>query len=112
MNSFVHQTVTSIPLVQAYNSASRNQTRYGELADDAVAVAQRGVLLNKSFGLVNGVANSASRATIIFVGGLQVLGGDLSVGSLLVFLTYIRNLQTACTQASFSDGQDFDLVAE
>lgn len=96
--TFVHQTVTSIPLVQAHSAHSRNQAQFESLAADAVSVAQQGVLLDKSYALVNGLANSSSRAMVVFLGGLQVVQGSLTIGSLLVFFAYVQQLQNACTQ--------------
>lgn len=94
--NFVHQTVTSIPLVQAYGAEDRNQQHFESLVDDVVAITQRGVIVNKSFALFNGFAAAAGRAIVVFVGGLQVLQGNLTVGSLLVFMAYIRTMQGAC----------------
>ena len=93
LTRFVHQTVTSMPLVQAFGTELRNQGHYGELVDNVVTVAQRGVLINESYALVNGLANSSGRAVVLFAGSLQVLAGDLTVGSLLVFLAYVGQLQ-------------------
>ena len=39
LTSFVHQTVTSIPLVQAFGTECRNQEYFESLVDDAVSVA-------------------------------------------------------------------------
>jgi ATP-binding cassette subfamily B protein/subfamily B ATP-binding cassette protein MsbA len=94
--SFVHQTVTSIPLVQAYGAENRNQQHFESLVDDVVAITQRGVLVNKSFALLNGLASAAGRAIVLFVGGLQVLQGNTTVGNLLIFMAYIRTMQGAC----------------
>jgi ATP-binding cassette subfamily B protein/subfamily B ATP-binding cassette protein MsbA len=94
--SFVHQTVTSIPLVQAYGAEDRNQEYFESLVDDVVTVAQRGVLVSKSFNLVNGAATAGGRAVVLLVGGMQVFQGTLSVGGLLVFMAYVRTLQGAC----------------
>jgi ATP-binding cassette subfamily B protein/subfamily B ATP-binding cassette protein MsbA len=96
LTSFVHQTVTSIPLVQAFGAECRNQAYFESLVDDAVSVAQRGVLVNKSFALLNGFAAAVGRAVILVVGGLQVLQGNLLVGTLLVFMAYVRTMQGAC----------------
>ena len=57
---------------------------------------QRGVLVNKSFALLNGFAAAVGRAMILFVGGLQVLQGNLLVGTLLVFMAYVVTMQGAC----------------
>lgn len=91
--SFVHQTLSSIPVVQAFAAETRNWQRFQNLAADAVALSQRGTLLMSSYGLVTGLITTAGTAIIIYVGGRQVLAGTLTVGSFLVFLAYLRNLQ-------------------
>jgi ATP-binding cassette, subfamily B, bacterial len=94
--AFVHQTVTSIPLVQAYGAEGRNLQHFESIIDDVVDVTQRGVLVNKSFSLLNGVAAAGGRSVVLLVGGWQVFAGTLSVGSLLVFMAYVRTLQGSC----------------
>jgi ATP-binding cassette subfamily B protein/subfamily B ATP-binding cassette protein MsbA len=94
--AFVHQTVTSIPLVQAYGAETRNLEHFENIVDDVVTVTQRGVLVNKSFSLLNGLAASGGRAVVLLAGGWQVFEGNLSVGSLLVFMAYVRTLQGCC----------------
>jgi ATP-binding cassette, subfamily B, bacterial len=95
LTRFVHQTVTSMPLVQAFSTEQRNLEHFDSLVDEAVAASQHGVLVNKSFALVNGLTNSLGTAVVVCVGGWQVIAGTLSVGSLLVFLAYVRTLQGA-----------------
>jgi ATP-binding cassette subfamily B protein/subfamily B ATP-binding cassette protein MsbA len=94
----VHQTLTSIPLVQAFGTEDWNQQRFGNLVNRAVQVAQQGTLLSKSFSLISGLATTVSLALVLFVGGQRVLSGAISVGSLVVFLAYVRTLQQATTQ--------------
>jgi ATP-binding cassette subfamily B protein/subfamily B ATP-binding cassette protein MsbA len=93
--SFVHQTITAIPLVQAFSTEGRNQRQFQNLATDAVSLSQRMVLLNSSYGLVNGFFTTVGTAVVLFAGGQRVLSGSLSVGSLLVFLAYFRSMQGA-----------------
>ncbi len=93
--SFVHQTLGAIPLVQTYGSEPRNTQRFRELAHDAVETAQRGNLLGSSYGLVNGLLTTTGMAVVLFVGGSRVLSGAISLGTLLVFLAYIRQMQDA-----------------
>ena len=91
--SFVHQTLSVIPVVQAFGTEGRNWRRYQNLAADAVTVSQRGTLLMSFYGLVTGLITVAGTGVIIFVGGRQVLLGKLSLGSFLVFIAYLRVLQ-------------------
>lgn len=102
---FVHQTVTSMPLVQAFCAAPRNQATFHSLAEDAVAATRSGVLVNKSFSLINGLATTASIAIVTYAGSQRVLAGSFSIGTLLVFLAYTRTLQDASSQLLLAYGK-------
>lgn len=93
--SFVHQTLGAIPIVQAFGSENRNSDRFQGLADDVVALSQKGKLLSSAFGLVNGGVVTAGTAAVLYVGGSRVLSGAISLGTLLVFLAYVRQMQGA-----------------
>jgi ATP-binding cassette subfamily B protein/subfamily B ATP-binding cassette protein MsbA len=93
--SFVHETLSAIPLVQMFGTQSRHTARFQELAGDAVSLAQRGNLLGSSYGLVNGLITTTGMALVLYVGGVRVLSGDISLGTLLVFLAYVRQMQNS-----------------
>jgi ATP-binding cassette subfamily B protein/subfamily B ATP-binding cassette protein MsbA len=93
--SFVHQTLGAIPLVQTFGTESRNTKKFQELANDAVVLAQRGNLLGSSYGLVNGLITTTGIAVVLYVGGVRVLAGAIPLGTLLVFLAYVRRMQDA-----------------
>jgi len=95
LTRFVHQTVTSMPLVQAFAAERRNLDHFDVLVDEAVAASQRGVLIQKSFGLVSGLTNALGQAIVLLAGGLKILAGSATLGSLLVFIAYMRTLQNA-----------------
>jgi ATP-binding cassette subfamily B protein/subfamily B ATP-binding cassette protein MsbA len=93
--AFVHQTLTALPVVQAFGTERDNRRRFRHLSGDAVARSQRSVLLKSSFGLINGLTMTGGAAIVLYVGGQKVIAGTLSVGSLLVFVAYMRTLQGA-----------------
>lgn len=93
--SFVHQTLSVIPIVQTFDTQSRNRQHYHVLAADAVMLSQKATLLTSVYGLVTGFITVAGTGFIIFMGGRHVLQGTLSLGSFLVFIAYLRTLQSA-----------------
>jgi len=95
LTSFVHTTIGAIPLVQAFGAEGRNVARYRELAADAVRGARRGGVLKQAYAVVNGAAVTVGTAVVLYFGGRRVLDGAMSLGSLLVFLAYLRTLQGA-----------------
>ncbi len=60
-----------------------------------MAVSQRGAVVSSAYGLINGLILSLGMAVILYSGGVRVLAGVLPLGSLLVFLAYIKTMQTA-----------------
>jgi len=94
--SFVHQTLTAIPVVQAFGTENLNRQRFQVLATDAVKALQQNTFLKSAYSVVSGSVSVLSTATVLYVGGQRVLSGAMTVGSLLVFLTYVRSMQSAC----------------
>jgi ATP-binding cassette subfamily B protein/subfamily B ATP-binding cassette protein MsbA len=58
--------------------------------------SQRGVLLGSGYKLANGLTMTVGTAVVLFAAGQRVIAGTLTIGSLLVFLAYLRSLQSAC----------------
>src|SRR5262249_39263609 len=90
-----HQTLTTIPIVQAFSTEARNRRQFQHLATDALVLSQRGSLLNSGYVVLNGLIATLGTAVILYVGGRRALSGTLSLGSLLVFLAYLRSMQGA-----------------
>ena len=93
--SFIHQTFTAIPLVQAFGRENRNFQQFQYLATDIVAQSQRNTLLRGTYRFANGSIITVGNAIVLYAGGQQVLLGKITVGSLLVFLAYLKSLQIA-----------------
>jgi ATP-binding cassette subfamily B protein/subfamily B ATP-binding cassette protein MsbA len=93
--SFVHQTLTAMPMIQAFGTEKRNGRQFRNLAADAVALSQHGTLLGSAYGLINDLTTTVGTAIVLYVGANRALTGALSVGSLLVFLAYMRSIQGA-----------------
>jgi ATP-binding cassette subfamily B protein/subfamily B ATP-binding cassette protein MsbA len=90
--SFVHQTLTAIPLVQSFGLEDRNQRQYQELASGVVHLSQRNALLKSGYAFVMGLAVAVGTAVVLYAGAQRVLNGSLTIGSLIVFLAYLGSL--------------------
>lgn len=93
--AFVQQTISSILMIQAFASETRNRNYFQSLSNDIVTGTQRNVVLNNTHALVNGVSMTVGVAIVLYFGGQRVLAGALSVGSLIVFVAYMRNLHSS-----------------
>jgi ATP-binding cassette, subfamily B, bacterial len=92
--SFVHQTLEAIPLVQAFGTEARNRQHFHSMADDAVTISRKSVLVGGTYRLMTGFLLTAGLGVILLVGSRKVLAGTMPLGSLLVFLAYMKTLQT------------------
>jgi ATP-binding cassette subfamily B protein/subfamily B ATP-binding cassette protein MsbA len=97
LTSFVHQTLTAIPVVRAFTREERNCSVFASIGNSVVRRAQQGNLVNQAFQFVNGSALALGSALVLMVGGNRVLSGELSLGSLLVFIAYAQTLRSSFT---------------
>jgi ATP-binding cassette subfamily B protein len=95
LTSFVHQTLTCLPLVQAFTAEGRNRQRFRVLAGEVVRSGRRAALIGSAHGLAGGLVTTVGTAFILYLGGREVMAGALSVGGLVVFLSYLRKIHQA-----------------
>lgn len=91
--AFAHQTINAVPLAQAFNRETANSSKFHRLAGDAVRASQKNHLLDNGFAVVNAMTLTVGLAIVLVAGGLRVIDGVITVGSLLVFLGYLQTLQ-------------------
>ena len=96
LTAFVHQVLGSIPIVQAFGAAPRNRRLFDALAERNVIANRTGAMVSSAFDVVNGIATTIAIVIVVYAGGRQVLAGRMTVGSLLVFVAYVRSLDGAC----------------
>jgi ATP-binding cassette subfamily B protein/subfamily B ATP-binding cassette protein MsbA len=80
-------------VVQAFAQEERQQKRFAACTEDAVRSQRRGALVGQLSGLSSGLAIILGTGLVLWMGTRHVLEGSLSVGTLLVFLAYLRTLQ-------------------
>lgn len=97
LRTHVHQTLTGIPVVQAFGQESRHQDEFAELSRQAVAAEQRTMVVSNLNRLASGVVSVAGRGLVLFLGAREVLDGRLTIGGLIVFLAYLQSLQNSLT---------------
>ncbi len=88
IQSLVQQTLSGIPVVQAYVQEDRHGHQFRELAGADIRWQKRGVLLSSFNALASGGAVTLGTAVVMWAGAHAVLAHELTVGELLVFLAY------------------------
>src|SRR5262249_23048984 len=92
MMSVVQMALTSVPAVQAFTREELEERRDTTYADEAVTAYVRPTAAGMWFKLVVGFVTAAGTAGLIYLGGVQVLDGKMTTGTLLVFLAYLGAL--------------------
>src|SRR5260221_1414118 len=88
----VEQTLSSINVVQAFSHEEQNDHRLRAVTDKTLEATINSTEIQFRFKILTGLATAAGTAGIIWVGGLHVLDGQLTVGSILVFVSYLGSL--------------------
>jgi ATP-binding cassette subfamily B protein/subfamily B ATP-binding cassette protein MsbA len=92
MLALAEQTLTALPVVQAFGREDFETTRFRWLSIRAVrahlGVTRSQIVLQLATSGLTGLGT----ALVIVVGGLHVVDGRLTLGSLLVFLSYLASL--------------------
>jgi ATP-binding cassette subfamily B protein len=92
MMSLVQQTLTAIPVVQAFTREHLEHERFRRFASDTIAAYKRATFSTLWFNLFVGLTTTVGTASIIWLGGGYVLDGKMTIGTLLVFLAYLGSL--------------------
>jgi len=103
--SHVQQALSSVALAQAYDALGRSSQRYRELGGDVAQAARAGALTQGAYSYAQGFARAAGAAVVLFVGGERALAGPLTIGSLIVFLAYMRSVQLLFERALVTYGK-------
>lgn len=120
LNTVLQENLAGVKVVKAFAREPYELQRYSAANDDLLVEnlkIMRGIAL--SFPLVFFIANLGTLG-VVWVGGLQVIGGGLSIGELVAFNTYLSFLLfpvfilggslTAITQASASAQRVFEVL--
>ena len=88
----VEQTLSAMPVVQAFGQEPSADRRFRRTSIDALNAALSSTSVQLQFKILTGLATAVGTAAILWIGGLHVLDGRLSIGSILVFLSYLGSL--------------------
>ncbi len=92
--TLAEQTLSALPVVQAFGREPDHDRRFRALSSQVVDASVSVAVSQMQFKVGVNTATAVGTALIMGIGGLHVLRGSLSVGSLLVFLTYLVSLYT------------------
>jgi len=90
--SVTEQTLTALPVVQAFGRERHERSRFAGVADRSQRAYLRSLVTQLQFKIGISTSEAAGLGALMLVGGLHVLQGSLTVGALMVFMSYVTAL--------------------
>jgi ATP-binding cassette subfamily B protein/subfamily B ATP-binding cassette protein MsbA len=88
----VEQTLSAIPVVQAFGREEHLEQRLRAVNEELIRAALAANSVQLKFKVLMGLTTALGTAAILWIGADHVLNGNLTVGSILVFLSYLASL--------------------
>ena len=90
--SVVQRTLSGIRVIQAFTKEEDEGRRFLQASTDSLAADLRVYNLQNFYYAVVNVTIAAGTAAILWLGARRVLTGDLSIGEIVVFTSYLASL--------------------
>ncbi|MFP6749147.1 MAG: ABC transporter ATP-binding protein [Alphaproteobacteria bacterium] len=98
LGQIMDENLTGIRVVRAFGAEPHEIGKYDVAADDAMTIADERIRTRAASTSVMTFAYFIAMGLVLWVGGRQVLHGEMTVGALTVFLTFITILQQPVRQ--------------
>ena len=84
--------IGAVKLMQAYGREERAVAEFREGSERSLALSLRLYSVQTAFGLVVDGVLAAGTAALVWIGALHVMQGQLAIGGLTIFLSYLKDL--------------------
>ncbi|MDX6600307.1 MAG: ATP-binding cassette, subfamily bacterial [Gaiellales bacterium] len=92
LTSTAEEGLSAIALVKAFARGEHEQRRFGQASRHSAEARLRAVRLRAVFPPLSELVAAIGTAVVVWVGARQVLSGQLSLGSLVVFISLLASL--------------------
>lgn len=92
IHSLAEQTLTAIPVVQAFGREQRESGRFQQMAGRSIHASLHSEFAQHQFRVSTGAVTAVGAALVMVVGGISVLEGRMTIGTLLVLISYFAAL--------------------
>jgi subfamily B ATP-binding cassette protein MsbA len=100
MSNQMQNTLTEIQLIKSYTSEDIEENRFNEFADDNKQYTITANKYQAIFSPLVDLVNYLGTAIILMLGAYFVMHGELKVGQLVAYISYVAMLQSPVAQAS------------
>ena len=110
LTSHIEQTMGAIRAVQVFGEEGDQRRRFNEISLAFVRAQLRFRLSEQTLNAVTVTVTALATGAVIYVATLRVINGDVTVGALFVFLTYMQAIYQSMNQIMFVFGPFQDAV--
>ncbi len=100
--SRAQEGLTSIRIVQAFGRQKYEVRQFIQECEDSLSANMRLTMTNISSSLVVGLVTASGTAALFFTGGHQVVAGEISAGTFVLFTSYLTMLYQPLEQLSYT----------
>jgi len=90
--SRVSETLQSVPIIQAYGREQYESERFDDANSQTMQQSIRSARLEAGASRIAETIAAVGTTTVVLFGSLQVLKGNMTLGDVLIFSTYIKNI--------------------
>jgi ABC-type multidrug transport system fused ATPase/permease subunit len=105
MASLAQETLVSYRVVQAFGAEDFEDRRFASEGSQAMAARVQAGVLQARFAPSVGLTLAAGTALVVGIGAERALAHEISIGTLLVFLTYVKSMYAPMKQLAKASGQ-------
>jgi ATP-binding cassette subfamily B protein/subfamily B ATP-binding cassette protein MsbA len=92
--SLVQRTLSAMRVIQAFTKEADEERRFMKASSESLAADLRLYNLQNAYYAVVNVIIAGGTAAILWIGARHVLAGELSIGGMVVFTSYLASLYT------------------
>ena len=92
VNSFLSEAISGVLLIQTFNQEGRSESDFNKIGINYYNANMHQLLIFSIFRPLIDVLSYFTLGAIIYFGGKGVLGGEISLGVLIAFISYIHML--------------------
>jgi len=92
MAAVASEHLSAIQVVQAFSLEKRSEAEFHDLGDESLTASLRAIRYQARLGPAVDISGAVATAVLLWFGANRVLAGQMTLGLLLVFLTYISSL--------------------
>ncbi|MBT9587760.1 ABC transporter ATP-binding protein [bacterium] len=92
LNAFIQENIQGLSTLKAFTAEATMQAKFDQQNHDYLRVEMRLLYLYMLFRPLFGTISMIAMAIILYVGGKQLVAGQISLGTLVLFIFYLKML--------------------